>query len=111
MSSIGQAGTFRAAGIGLSDRVKGSAREGFGYFQPIAPGSVITPVNAEAATVAGEPMYTFELGSPMRPLKLRVVAVMHTSSGPMTPMWPPPHAPQVGGAMIAPASVSFSSEE
>jgi hypothetical protein len=49
-------------------------------------GSVIRPVNADAATVAGDPMYTLELGSPMRPLKLRVVDVMHTSSGPITPM-------------------------
>src|SRR6188472_2350945 len=67
------------------------------------------PVIADAATVAGDPMYTLELGSPMRPLKLRVVAVMHTSSGPITPMCPPPHAPHVGGAIIAPASASFSS--
>ena len=62
------------------------------------------PVSAEAATVAGDAIHTCELGSPMRPLKLRVLDVMQTSSGPSTPMWPPPQAPQVGGAIIAPAS-------
>ena len=44
-------------------------------------------------------------GSPMRPLKLRVLAVMHTSSGPSTPMWPPRQAPQVAGVTTAPASI------
>ena len=45
-------------------------------------GSVITPVIADAATVAGDPMKMRALGSPMRPLKLRVVAVMQVSFGP-----------------------------
>ena len=31
----------------------------------------------------------------MRPLKLRVLAVMQVSFGPSTPMWPPPQAPHV----------------
>ena len=35
-------------------------------------------------------------GSPMRPLKLRVDAVMQTSPGPRTPKCPPLQAPQVG---------------
>ena len=44
----------------------------------------------------------------MRPLKLRVLAVMHTSSGPSTPMWPPTQAPQVAGVTTAPASISVA---
>ena len=44
----------------------------------------------------------------MRPLKLRVLAVMHTSSGPSTPIWPPTQAPQVAGVTIAPASISVA---
>ena len=44
----------------------------------------------------------------MRPLKLRVLAVMQVSFGPSTPMWPPPQAPQVAGVTTAPASISVS---
>ena len=65
----------------------------------------MVPAIAEAATVAGEAMYTRELGSPMRPLKFRVLEVMQTSCSASTPMWPPPQAPHVGGAMVAPASI------
>src|SRR5271169_2712392 len=73
-----------------------------------APGWVITPATAEAATVAGEAMKMRALGSPMRPLKLRVLAVMHVSPGPSTPIWPPPHAPQVALVTPAPASSSVA---
>src|SRR5689334_7652367 len=47
-------------------------------------GSVIVPAIADAATVAGEAMNTRELGSPMRPLKLRVVEVMQISAAAST---------------------------
>ena len=47
---------------------------------------MITPVTAEAATVAGEPMNTSACGLPMRPLKLRVDAVMQTSPSARSPM-------------------------
>jgi len=46
------------------------------------------------------------VGSPMRPLKLRVLAVMQVSPAPSTPMWPPKQAPQVAGVTTAPASIS-----
>ena len=49
-------------------------------------GSVMTPVTAEAATVAGEPIKTLEVGLPIRPLKFRVDAVMQTSSSASRPM-------------------------
>ena len=42
----------------------------------------------------------------MRPLKLRVEAVMQVSSGPTTPIWPPPQAPHVALVTSAPASTS-----
>src|SRR6266540_1282279 len=37
-------------------------------------GAQINPANALAATTAGEPRYTYASRSPMRPLKLRLVA-------------------------------------
>ena len=68
----------------------------------------MTPVRAEAATVAGEAMKMRALGSPMRPLKLRGLAVMQVSPGPSTPMWPPAQAPQVALVTSAPASTSVA---
>jgi hypothetical protein len=44
------------------------------------------PVIAEAATVAGDAMKISASALPMRPVKLRVLDVMHTSPGPTTPM-------------------------
>ena len=68
----------------------------------------MTPVIAEAATVAGEPMKIWALGLPMRPLKFRVDAVMHVSSSPRRPMCPPKQAPHVELVTTAPASISVS---
>ena len=65
-------------------------------------------MTAEAATVAGDPIYTLASGLPIRPLKLRVDAVMHTSPSASSPMWPPKHAPQVELVTTAPASISVS---
>jgi len=45
------------------------------------------------------------LGSSMRPLKLRVLALMQVSRGPRTPIWPLKQAPQVAGVTTAPASI------
>ena len=45
------------------------------------------PVIADAATVAGEAMKISASELPIRPVKLRVLDVMHTSPGPITPMW------------------------
>src|SRR6202012_2989349 len=59
-------------------------------------GSVIYPVIADAATVAGEAMKISASVLPIRPVKLRVLDVMHTSPGPITPMWQPKQAPPVG---------------
>ena len=58
-----------------------------------SPASAICPAIAEAATVAGEAMKMRALGSPMRPLKLRVLAVMQVSPGPEHP-----HMPAKAGA-------------
>ena len=41
--------------------------------------SAILPAMAEAVTVAADPRYTFELGFPARPLKLRVPVLIRTS--------------------------------
>src|SRR6266700_932677 len=40
----------------------------------------------------------------MRPGKLRLVVLRHTSPSPSTPMWPPRHAPQVAVVHAAPAA-------
>jgi hypothetical protein len=45
------------------------------------------PVIAEAATVAGDAMKISASVLPIRPVKFRVLDVMHTSPGPTTPMW------------------------
>jgi hypothetical protein len=45
------------------------------------------PVIADAATVAGDAMKISASVLPIRPVKLRVLEVMHTSPGPTTPMW------------------------
>ena len=70
--------------------------------------STLRSAIAAAATVAGEAMKIFALAAPMRPLKLRVLAVMQTSPGPSVPMWPPQQAPQVAGVTTAPASSNVS---
>ena len=66
------------------------------------------PESAEAATVAGDPMYTLAKGLPIRPLKLRVDAVIQTSSSARSPMCPPKHAPHVELVTTAPASINVS---
>src|ERR1700722_17434605 len=71
-------------------------------------GSVITPAIADAATVAGDGMNTSAEGLPMRPLKFRVDAVMHTSPSPSPPICPPKHAPHVELVTTAPASIRVS---
>ena len=53
-------------------------------------------------------MKTLAFGLPMRPWKLRVDAVMHTSSSASRPMCPPKHAPHVELVTTAPASISVS---
>src|SRR5690606_32345443 len=59
-------------------------------------GSVMRPVTAVAAAVAGEARYTSAPGWPMRPVKLRFVVERQRSPFASTPMCPPRHAPQVG---------------
>jgi hypothetical protein len=58
---------------------------------------------ALAATTAGEPKYTNASRSPMRPLKLRLVALIAVSPFCTRPRPSPMHAPQPGGSGIAPA--------
>ena len=49
---------------------------------------MITPVTAEAATVAGDPMYTLAFGLPMRPWKLRLALLIVTSlAAAAYPIW------------------------
>src|SRR4030043_707881 len=66
-------------------------------------GSVISPVNAEAAAVAGLARYIEASGLPMRPLKLRLAVDRQTSLSPRTPWCKPRHAAHPGGSIIAPA--------
>src|ERR1700731_4375084 len=67
-------------------------------------GAQINPASALAATTAGEPRYTCASGSPMRPLKLRLVALIAVSPLLTRPPPKPMHVPQPGGSGIAPAS-------
>src|SRR5882762_11491076 len=66
-------------------------------------GSVILPVNALAATVAGEARNTCDSLCPMRPGKLRLVALMHFIGVFMRPKvstGPPRHAAQPAFSVI-----------
>src|SRR6266536_6602108 len=67
-------------------------------------GAQINPANALAATTAGEPKYTYASRSPMRPLKLRLVALIALSPFCTRPRPRPMQAPQPGGNEMAPAS-------
>src|SRR5712691_12096392 len=67
-------------------------------------GWVITPVTALAAATAGLDRYTNAFGWPIRPGKLRLVVLRHTSPSPSTPMCPPRHAPHVAVVHAAPAA-------
>src|SRR5207237_2896982 len=67
-------------------------------------GAEINPANALAATTAGDPKYTCASRSPMRPLKLRFVALIAISPFCTTPRPKPMHAPQPDGRGMAPAS-------
>src|SRR3990170_389344 len=75
-------------------------------------GSVMTPRNADAATVKGDARYTCDCLDPMRPGKFLLVVEMHTSFPSVLPKvsgGPPRHAAQDGPpAIFAPA---FSSIE
>src|ERR1700716_3397444 len=67
-------------------------------------GAQINPASALAATTAGEPKYTRASRSPMRPLKLRLVALIAISPFSTRPRPKPMHAPQPDGRGMAPAS-------
>src|SRR5438876_12430448 len=69
-------------------------------------GAQINPANALAATTAGEPKYTNASRSPIRPLKLRLVALIAVSPFCTRPRPKPMQAPQPGGSGIAPAPTS-----
>src|SRR5207302_4921029 len=69
-------------------------------------GAQINPANALAATTAGEAKYTSASRSPIRPLKLRFVALIAVSPFSTRPRPNPIHAPQPDGSGIAPASSS-----
>jgi len=72
----------------------------------ISLGSVISPLIAEAAAVAGLARYIMALGLPILPLKLRLAVERQASPSPNTPWWRPRQAAQPGGRIIAPASIS-----
>src|SRR5258706_548361 len=71
-------------------------------------GSVITPVSALAATVTGDARNTCDSLCPMRPGKLRLVALMHFMGEfirPKVSTGPPKHAAQPAFSVICtPAS-------
>ena len=78
-------------------------------FDTYSRGSVIRPAMALAATVAGEARNTWDSLWPMRPGKLRLVALMHLSPGwfmrPKVSSGPPRHAAQPAfSVMRTPAS-------
>src|SRR6266513_6378640 len=66
-------------------------------------GAQMNPAKALAATTAGEARYTYASRSPMRPLKLRFVALIAVSPFCTRPRPKPMHAPQPGGNGMAPA--------
>ena len=67
-------------------------------------GSAIFPSIAEAAHVAGEAKYIFDLLFPIRPLKFLFAVDITFSPSPGTPKWVPGQGPQPGGIIVAPAS-------
>src|SRR5437667_11903107 len=68
-------------------------------------GAQINPASALAATTAVEPKYTYASRSPMRPLKLRLVALIAISPFCTKPRPRPMQAPHPGGSGIAPAPI------
>ncbi len=69
-------------------------------------GSVIAPVIAAAAALAGLIRWTMP-PLPMRPLKLRLVVEAQTSPSASTPLLMPRQAPQVGFMMQKPLSMKI----
>src|SRR5256884_2791655 len=69
-------------------------------------GAQINPASALAATTAGEPKYTYASRSPMRHLKLRLVALIAISPFCTRPRPRQMEAPHPGGNAIAPAPSS-----
>src|SRR6516162_6140039 len=63
-------------------------------------GDEMNPANALAATTAGEARYTNDSRSPMRPLKLRLVALIAVSPFCTSPRPSPMHAPQPAAAEL-----------
>src|SRR6188768_916664 len=62
----------------------------------------MTPLSAVATAVAGLHKYTWSLGVPLRPGKLRLK--VRTDTAPEGGAWPmPTHGPQAGSSMRAPA--------
>src|ERR1700685_4161244 len=82
-------------------------------FPRYSRGSVTLPVNALAATVIGEARKTCDSLSPMRPGKLRLVALMHLMPDllmrPNVSTGPPRHAAHPAFSVICtPASTRIS---
>src|SRR5208337_3262562 len=71
-------------------------------------GSVILPVTAEAATVAGEAKYTLAWVLPILPMKFLLDVLTQTSFAASNPMCPPKHGPHAEPQTMAPASVNTS---
>src|SRR6267378_3538619 len=93
-----------AGGFGLLWARRTAVPAACSAIRQLPDGAQINPANALAATTAGEPKYTYASRSPMRPLKLRLVALIAVSPLPTRPRPRPMHAPQPGGNGIAPAS-------
>src|SRR5215469_2988787 len=77
-------------------------------------GSTIFPAIALAATVAGEARNTCDSLSPMRPGKLRLVALMHLMPGllmrPKVSTGPPQHAAQPAFSVICTPALTSTSQ-
>ncbi len=71
-------------------------------------GSVILPVIAEAATVAGDARKTLASVLPILPMKFRFEVLTHVSPAASNPMCPPKHGPHVEAHTMAPESVKIS---
>src|SRR5690606_32945955 len=71
--------------------------------------SVILPVTAEAATVAGLPRYSFASFAPKRPALLLVAVEIETSPECTGPITASLQGPQPGGSITAPASMKVPS--
>src|SRR5688500_7183268 len=75
----------------------------------IVAGPTISPATAAAAATQALARKIRESGWPILPRKFRFVVAIAVSPAARMPIWPPKHAPQVGGEIDPPAVEMMSS--